>query len=280
MSFSTTTGRITGTPTVTQTATTYTITATNTSGSTTATFTLTVVRTCANGGECIVGNTGPGGGIVFYVSATNFTSTGSDCNTTCKYFEAAPTDQSINIVWATTAAFCYTNGQTVGPGISDCQRNSIYSGTGAAQVASRIAGQAIGMGMANTNQIYARVSNGGGAGGALTNTYAAGIAFAYENNGKTDWHLPSRDELNQMCKWQRGQEWVSDATLCNETGAVNSGPGATGFTGRAESLYWRSDENADFIAGLQDFQTGGRADLAKDVAGRFVRPARAFGPTG
>ena len=76
VSFSTTTGRITGTPTVAQAATTYTITASNTSGSTTATFTLTVVRTCANGGECVVGDTGPGGGIVFYVSAANFTSTG------------------------------------------------------------------------------------------------------------------------------------------------------------------------------------------------------------
>ena len=27
---------------------------------------------------------------MFYVAATNFTSTGSDCNTACKYFEAAP----------------------------------------------------------------------------------------------------------------------------------------------------------------------------------------------
>ena len=106
VSFSTTTGRITGTPTATQTATTYTITATNTSGSTTATFTLTVVRTCANGGDCIVGNTGPGGGIVFYVSAANFTSTGSDCNTTCKYLEAAPTDHATLVPWATGVNVC------------------------------------------------------------------------------------------------------------------------------------------------------------------------------
>ena len=37
-----------------------------------------------------MGDTGPGGGIVFYVAASNFTSTGSTCNTTCRYLEAAP----------------------------------------------------------------------------------------------------------------------------------------------------------------------------------------------
>ena len=56
--------------------------------------------TCATGGSCIVGDTGPGGGKVFYVRADGgtFTSTGSDCGTACKYLEAAPTDQSAGIV--------------------------------------------------------------------------------------------------------------------------------------------------------------------------------------
>lgn len=46
--------------------------------------------TCATGGTCIVGDRGPGGGIVFHVSASNFTSTGSTCGTACKYLEVAP----------------------------------------------------------------------------------------------------------------------------------------------------------------------------------------------
>jgi hypothetical protein len=46
--------------------------------------------TCATGGTCIVGDRGPGGGIVYYVSAANFTSAGSACGTACKYLEVAP----------------------------------------------------------------------------------------------------------------------------------------------------------------------------------------------
>jgi hypothetical protein len=271
LSFSTTTGRITGTPTVTQTATTYTLTATNTSGSGTATFTLTVVRTCASGGECIVGNTGPGGGIVFYVQAAGgtFTSTGSDCNTTCKYLEAAPADQSAAIVWATTAAFCYLNASN--EGASDCQANSIYSHA-AGQAASRIAATPIGKGMANTNQIYARVSNGGGAGGALTSTYAAGIAYAYANNGKSDWHLPSKDELNELCKYARTQTTGNTAVRCADTDTLR-----VGFSG---AFYWSSSE-LEPIAGLAwpqnfTFGTQGFSDDQKSKT-NVVRPVRAFG---
>ncbi|MFZ8892627.1 MAG: InlB B-repeat-containing protein, partial [Ilumatobacteraceae bacterium] len=46
--------------------------------------------TCAEGGTCVVGDIGPGGGIIFFVSRLNFTSTSSNCNTECKYLEVAP----------------------------------------------------------------------------------------------------------------------------------------------------------------------------------------------
>ena len=274
VSFSTTTGRITGTPTVAQAATTYTITATNTSGSTTATFTLTVVRTCANGGTCVVGDTGPGGGIVFYVSAANFTSTGSDCNTTCKYLEAAPTDQSNSIVWATTAAACYNNDGTTSN--NNCQGGSIYSGDHNTQWLSAGASQAIGMGMANTNQIYSRLTT---VGAAATNTYAAGTAWAYTNNGKTDWHLPSYNEINELCKYARTQTTGNTAITCANTGSLRASFSAAEY-------YSSSEFTCCLLAsGNAWFQNFGNGVLGRDNGGGkagtdSARAIRAFGPTG
>ena len=168
VSFSTTTGRITGTPTAAQTATTYTITATNASGSTTATFTLTVVRTCANGGTCVVGDTGPGGGIVFYVEAGVGTFTcGLNLASTCNYLEAAPVGSYAKRSWATDA-----NGN----------RTALVRGADAT---------AIGSGYQNSIDIVAQTGN-------VAATSAAVYAREYTNGGKSDWYLPSSGELHQM----------------------------------------------------------------------------------
>ena len=242
VSFSTTTGRITGTPTATQTATTYTITATNTSGSTTATFTLTVVRTCANGGECIVGNTGPGGGIVFYVSAANFTSTGSDCNTTCKYLEAAPQGWSVQVQTPAQTS-CGTAGGTAGTSTDDpfgkFSGNTVgYSGNAR--------GTAIGTGHANTTALIAQAGGGDTAGKAIT------VTRGYRGGGKTDWHFPSTEELNQLY-----------------TERIRVG----GFSAH---YYCNSYEDSDFAQNCRNFTDGGGQGNRKDNAYK-VRPVRAFG---
>ena len=220
-----------------------------------------------------VGDTGPGGGIVFYVQAGGgtFTSTGSDCGTACKYFEVATSNQGV-LVWATTAAFCYA--ALSDSGTSDCQTNSIYSNS-ANQSTSRTAATAIGMGMANTNQIYARVSNNGGAGGAATNTYAAGVAWAYSNDGMTDWFLPSKNELNQLCKWNRGVAWTSDATVCTG-GTLNSATFGASSSGFSSSTYLSSSEFNATYAWSQYFVDGGTAGYLKS-SGTVLRPVRAFG---
>jgi hypothetical protein len=166
-----------------------------------------------------------------------------------------------------TVTACYAEGSD--GGTSDCRTNSIYSNT-AGQAASRLAQTSIGKGMENTNHIHARLTT---AGGAARDTYAAGVAWAYTNNGKTDWHLPSKDEVNQMCKWQRGQAWVSDATICDNTGALNSGPGASGF---AVDWYPSSSEWDASNMWAQNFPGGNLMDLGKQNRGQ-VRPVRAFG---
>jgi hypothetical protein len=202
---------------------------------------------CAAGGTCAVGDTGPGGGIVFYVAGANFTSTGSDCGTACRYLEAAPSDQSTGIAWATTATSCYNSGSSSDN--NDCQSNSVYSGDLTAQSNSRTAATGIGQGMANTNQIYARLTT---AGSALTADYAAGIAWAYTNNGKTDWHLASLNELNELYT-QR-----------------------TTVGGFANVYYQSSSESSASRAQAQLFSNGSQSSIVKTNTIR-VRPVRAFG---
>ncbi len=249
---------------------TYTIT--YSSGALTSTsHSITVTASCATGGTCIVGDTGPGGGRVFYVAAADFTSTGSDCATACRYLEAAPSDSSVS-TWATSTAFCYADESTTGN--MRCDENSIYSGTSAAQGALRTAATAIGMGMANTNQAYARITT---AGSAATSAYAPGKAWAYTNNSKTDWHLPSKDELNQLCKWQRGQSTTAanQAVRCDSTGSLNTGLNATGFSA---APYWGSSETGISTAIVQNFSTGDQLlTWGKYDTGYSVRAIRAFG---
>ena len=220
---------------------------------------------CADGGTCVVGDTGPGGGIVFYVAGANFTSTGSDCGTACRYLEAAPTDQSTGVVWATTAAACYPTGSD--SGTSDCQLNSIYSNT-SGQAASRTAATGIGAGMANTNQIYARLTT---AGSALTSAYAAGIAWAYTNNGRSDWHLPSKDELNELCKYAKNTgQAAGGATLC-------SGGADAAVRGFTATNYWSSSEDSAVNAWQHSFFDGSRGANSKFSTTNYVRVVRAFG---
>lgn len=221
--------------------------------------------TCSSGGVCAVGDTGPGGGIVFYVHPSGtFSSAGSDCGPSCRYLEAAPSDQSTGIEWATRTAACYRLASTSSD--NNCLTHSVYSGNEwpARNPSTQMASEELGMGMANTNQIHARLTT---AGSAPTRNYAAGIAWAYTNNGKSDWHLPSERELNELCKYARNQT----------TGNIKDGCGASDYLVESFSLdnYWSSSEWSDVFAfsahfGLQERLCDGKACKFR------VRPVRAF----
>jgi hypothetical protein len=184
-----------------------------------------------------VGNTGPGGGIVFYVNEAN--ATGG------RYMEAATADLS-SIRWTTDAAKCYASG---GLAIAnqDCQRNNLYPGTVGEQTASTAASLPVGMGAANTTAIIARMN----AGSVATNDYAAGLARAYTGGGKTDWFLPSKDELNQLYLQK------------------------TVVGGFAAADYCSSSQNSATNAWFQGFVNGYQGSDNK-YATFSVRPVRAF----
>jgi hypothetical protein len=248
MSFNTTTGALTGTPNTVAAATNYTITATNASGNATQTFRLTVTSVVYT-----VGQTGPGGGKVFYVATTAF-SCGPTLTATCTYLEAAPsgwnTGADPSLTWATNV---------------NNNRTTTVPAPGAIQTA-------IGTGYQNSNAIVAQTGN-------VAASSAAVAARAYRGNSLTDWYLPSRDELNQMCKWARGitgDALTTLTTVCTG-GTSNSGSSATGFV---DNRYWSSTEFArnsseENIARGQNFDGGSQDDGEKsDIF--FVRPVRAF----
>ena len=165
LTFNTTTGLLSGTPTTVAGATAYTITATNASGSATQTFTLTVTAVVYT-----VGQTGPGGGKIFYVAATPF-ACGPTMSSSCTYLEAAPTSGTsawtdVNRTWSTGAN----------------QSVSVPNANGTA----------IGTGYKNSLAIVAQAGN-------VATSSAAVAARGYGGpNNLTDWYLPSKDELNQL----------------------------------------------------------------------------------
>ena len=184
---------------------------------------------CAQGGVCAVGDTGTGGGIVFYVAGANFTSTGSDCNTTCRYLEAATSDLA-------TADWC-----------SDVTTSLNVIATG------------IGSGMSNTTSADTTCTSG-----------AIQLAADYTNNGKTDWHLPSKDELNELCKYARNTgQAAGGATRCSG----GSDARLRGF----DTGHYRSSSEFDQLNALgQGFTSGGQSQWLKNF-GAAARAVRAFG---
>jgi uncharacterized repeat protein (TIGR02059 family) len=131
---------------------------------------------CANGGLCAIGDIGPGGGVVFHL-ITNM----SDSQTAIAgytsggiYLEAAP------VGWGNGIAV--SAGETTGTAYLDPVVNwcNTTGNTGATQVG-------VGQGANNT-----RLGDIGCTSGAVQ------IAADLVLNGRSDWYLPSQNELEQM----------------------------------------------------------------------------------
>ena len=192
---------------------------------------------------CKIGMTGPGGGLIFYVDYYNEFET-------YDYLEAAPTDALFPTgegggVWATAALKCGPS-----PRNYNCQTYSIYTETYVAL--ATILGRHRGLfgGKAATEAIVARHD----AGSVAKNSYAAGVADDYEANGKTDWWLPSKDEMGKMAE-----------NLNNR-----------GVGGFRALTYWTSSEHGSENGYQYNFEFGYSTKNLKYSGNIYVRPVRAF----
>jgi hypothetical protein len=118
------------------------------------------------------------------------------------------------------------------------------------------------VGKANTDAILAA---------CVTAGIAARLASA-PAGGYSDWFLPSRDELNQVCKYTRGQSTavVDQAVRCDGTGSP-----ASGFP----SIYfWSSTQYAgrNDIAWIWSLGGGYETDTFKNDLTIAVLPVRSF----
>ncbi len=161
-----------------------------TMGSTTVSIT-TDNLTCEDGGKCLIGDTGPGGGVVFYILD-------STVKSRWRYLEAAPDS--------------WNNGKA-DPGSRWCSDNNVFVkalNTGTTPTTTSTS-SLIGSGAKNTKGMLGTCATG-----------AANLAAAYTGGGKADWYLPSQAELNQMFKnraaigvFVSGAYWSSTEVAAN-----------------------------------------------------------------
>ena len=174
---------------------------------------------CPADGKCRVGNIGPGGGIVFYISPTP--------QPWGQYLEVAPA------TWAGGYFDPYTQWCSLGDtllatsitDLDSIKRNS----------------EAVGSGKVNTDLMLASCMRG-----------VANLVRNYKGGGKTDWYLPSADEVNLMLK-------------------QNSVVGDFSVTS-----YW-SSSLAPVYGSWQQLVYAGLNYTSDETNASSVRPIRAFG---
>jgi hypothetical protein len=105
--------------------------------------------------------------------------------------------------------------------------------------------------------------------GCVTSGIAARVASAPAGL-YPDWFLPSKDELNQLCKYARTQSTaVADkAVVCNNTGTLRGG--------FASVVYWSSSQNLLSDAWGQFLGNGSQYYGYTKASTQRVRPVRAF----
>ena len=179
-------------------------------------------KPCSQGGGCEVGDTGPGGGTIFYISPTAINAS-SGISSGGTYLEVAPMNW-----WG-------TNSETT---------------TAWAKVQTSVTGTLafIGSGAENTRLITTALT---------TNAVAAKVAADLTLNGKSDWFLPSTNEVKE----------IYDALYI--TGL------AGGFSARN---YWSSTQGATSSQADTYWFGSGLVSPTDKLNSFTVRPIRAYSP--
>jgi hypothetical protein len=209
----------------------------------------------------LIGDTGPGGGTVFYYSATGF-SCGPDFTNTCYYLEVAPktwyggsADPSLR--WDYTA---WSDENHVGyPNLVDDPSPNTTAHVNASE---------IGLGYKSSVYLFNYYGD--------NSDYAAGAARRYRGGGKTDWYLGTSVEMNLLADWSKGNP--STPTEDSRSGTMIQGDFVTSSS--SATHYWTASQLdwAKENAYRQDFLSNGAGGGGQDHKSfeRKVRPIRAF----
>lgn len=192
-------------------------------------------------GSFKVGDRGPGGGIVFFVSDTRFPC-GAELEKECTYLEAAP--------------YGWNKGYRFTSTLDDPSAPWSYN---------LLVGTKTGLGFGYQNTLAAVAQN---------STPGTAIMFAdsYSSNSKADWFLPSKDELNELCKYARRQTTGDTSVACARSGLLSLIlPPRNGFM---DDYYWSSSVSNAAFAWSHSFGHGYHVGSIKTSSLR-VRPVRA-----
>ena len=200
-------------------------------------------KTCTPGTDCPIGSTGPGGGRVFYDAGSQ--------QSWGRYLEVAVDGWS---------------GTTTDPATFWCYRDTVYTLASVTDPILRASlGEEIGKGKANTIFMLEGCSS------------APKISiFQYANRftggGKTDWYIPSKSELNELCKFVNYQPTGNVQIACR--------PSSNFRFGFEKSKYWSSSEHEGPNAWYQDFSNGEQGINGKattmSIYMYLTRPIRSF----
>lgn len=225
-----------------------------------------------------IGDTGTGGGTIFYRSVAAFTAQGATCGDNCHYLEFAPKGWASLTDWPNNIG---EGGRNMGaranvnedPYLVWSDGSFINSSPGAIAV-----GQNIGTGYQNTQQI---LSNTVTTGKSARFSFVAALNYAGGAGSSTagQWFLPSIKELNELCKYARGQvgSLGNTSVQCSKSGtSIDTN---LGFN-EEDNIYLSSSYGVapnGFIAGYK-FIYGSDPSISEYYAswGGRVRPVRVF----